>query len=159
MVDDVAALEAQMQRLSVTNATNTLTSASDRDRSSCNHGVAPTTIPDVCVKFGIAAMKKYDDVIDKNANAGKTKINPITEVFDTALLGEYREVLRDAAKMELMASFFVSMATSTMMDGEVDDACIFAGFAECFKQLLGCALRKTQSCINWGKIFELLMGK
>jgi hypothetical protein len=154
-VDDAAALEAQMQRLSVNNATN---ASSARARSSCNHGVDPTTFPDVCVKFGIAAMKRYEDALDNAAVAKKTKINPITEVFDEALLGEYREVLVDGAKMELMASFFVTLATTAMMDEEAGDACIFAGFAECFKQLLA-ALRKTQSCINWGKIFELFMGK
>jgi beta-N-acetylglucosaminidase len=160
VVNDAAALEAQMQRLSVNNATTTLTSASDRDRSSCNHGFDSTATPDgdACFKFARLVSNKFIDILDK-CEAEQQIINPFSVVIDEAFMEEHGEVFEDAAKMELMVSLYASVGTtSVIMDNDIDAICLFAAFAEYFKQLLA-VVRETQPCFNHGKIYELYLGK
>ena len=156
VVDDVAALEAQIQRLSVNNATNTLTSASNRDRSSCNHGFdRETPGGDVCFRFGKLVSDKFIDILDKCAGE---QTNPFAAVVE-ALLEEHGEVFEDEAKMELMVSIFATVGTtSAIMDNDIGATRLFAAFSEYFKQHLA-VLHETRSCFNWGKIVELYIGK
>jgi hypothetical protein len=155
--DDTAALEVQMQRLFVKNATNALGlgsgSGSGSGSGRCFHGVDHTQL-ETYAKFVRLVGDNFNDAIDKFQHE---QTNPFTEIIDKVMLDEYGEVLQDTAKMELIASIFAATATHAIMDG-APCAYAYAAFAEYFKQYLA-NLRETQSCFNWGKIMELYLGK
>ncbi len=168
--DDTASLGAQIERLSVNNANNAILSA--RDRSSCNHGVDPTTIswsnvgcthgldlmatPEVCVEFAEAFVKGFNDAVGEDGIA----VDPYSDAMESIFLIEkYGEVLEDLAKIELVLSIFAAEGTCSMLEGEITNASAFASFLLYFKEVAAAMYAGTQRFIEHATLCEMNLGK
>jgi len=116
----------------------------------CNHGHVPFR------KFGsydhfmdkfFAEFNRHDDLVKSFREAHR-----ITRQF-------HPEIWNDPSKLELIRKFFLSWGTQNYLDGKGPNAARAGAYlARYIEQYVATYLNKTQSNLNWSKVYELERG-
>mmetsp|Transcript_9212 Transcript_9212/g.18521 ORF Transcript_9212/g.18521 Transcript_9212/m.18521 type:complete len:267 (+) Transcript_9212:61-861(+) len=126
------ALEAQlqMQRLII-----------DSLPSPCKHGFDPFSAGHICDRF----LRLYLETF--NASSGNSSINAILDATD-AVEDKYPEVLYDSSKMKHILSYFSSVGTQQILDGDDDAARITSAVIVVFEEFIASKVNKTKAGVH-----------
>ena len=120
------------------------------DNGKCNHGHVPFrnfgSYDHFMNKF-FAEFNRHDDLVKSFREAHR-----ITRQF-------HPEIWSDPSKLELIRKFFLSWGTQNYLDGEGPNAARAGAYlARYIEQYVATYLNKTQSNLNWSKVYELERG-
>lgn len=116
---------------------------------SCSHGFDSVGDDYICLEFVYAYLLAYGDV-DENSDNGWQEALDLTS-------GKYVDMMKDANKMQWIASHFVTIAANLVIDGNLDGARGIASFASFFEQYIAVELTRRQATMNVAKLEELAM--
>eukprot|EP00984_Skeletonema_dohrnii_P029172 scaffold19566_cov132-Skeletonema_dohrnii-CCMP3373.AAC.1 len=138
------ASEMQMQQLELGAAAI----SSGHDTKKCSHGFEE--MDNMFIDLAMAFIRAVHDA----NKMGQSYLNCLIAAED-ATKDEFAAVWNDSAKMEIVISFFLSMGTDSILEGNYHAAREFAIYARYFEQHIAVELHQSQAIMHWQKIKEV----
>jgi hypothetical protein len=136
-------LEAQMQRLSISNLLQ------------CRHGHGMLASSSHDQRLCTEIMNSIKFGWRTHFEAGNDDFMSCFNAGIDAAREKYAAVFDDIARMEMLASHCVAIGSKAVLDGDDKDAQHYASFACHFEQYNLVRLKKTQFEVNWIQVLEL----
>eukprot|EP00984_Skeletonema_dohrnii_P026142 scaffold15439_cov67-Skeletonema_dohrnii-CCMP3373.AAC.2 len=122
----------------------------------CKHGFDPFPAGHICDRF----VRFYLDTCASSDAPTKwtgfgARVVPLLEALD-AMEDKYPEVLYDSSKMKHILTYFSSVGTQQILDGDDDAARITSAVIVIFEEVIAFRVQKTQAGLHIQKMLEMV---